>query len=790
MKIQLTLADEKLTGRSGMTKSGGMGKRNPLNVPVMDATARAVSAAGRVATDIAEKMYVAEGQRETLEAYNAANDGFNNAIADLKKPENQGLSVKEHNEWYKEKADGLKNSVLASMKNFKAKQAFSQKFDVMASDNGVKAQEIGWNREIDKGRTTLYNSLDKYTNQVAAGNFRAIGDAEAAVKGSVKSGYITEEQGVKVLDEFNNAATVSFWKAQSDNLPTDTFDSVYVPSKTKAGFPVSGKKGLYKQVEKLPESFNNMDEEQKRQTLLYIRTNFEEFNRKTKDIAKTSKVLLHDDMRANLARIQDTGAGDPTIGRRIMEGYADNPEAAAQTFEVNKRNEAQAASTYLLTSEMKKANPEQEAAIIDSLDARDKRQNQYTEGLTDDRRLEVIRDVQSAAYAKKQALAKDPVSYIASTFKDELSYTRPEARNTFLIMKQRELGVPAHAVNLLPTRMAEDIVKNLELLKGQDKIKALQSLQSKYTPEEYGIVYRQLVDQKLPLGTMFLISQDKPNQTFVRETYGQVLNMKEGELADALGERAKEVRADFNEAFTSGFEDYAGTVEKTDYNTIRLNGVRDIIKKAVMLDAQDSSVDIKDRTQYYLDKSFNDVYGFQNGYRYPKNLSGDNLDTFLTHTKANVEIYDIMVPSTYGPVADKFVRQEYISNLKSKGRWVTNGSGDGAMLKDSNNEPVLIKRADGTLGLMDIKFKVADQVGGSMEALKSAKLVSQNPDAISTVDFVWTEGLKKSAGVVSDKVSGVVKSAVKEHIKAEPIYEKYKGYSRSVAQTPGPYPKK
>jgi len=69
MKINLNLAGKPLTAKSGQVKSLGGEKRSPVIAPLMDATGKAISTVGRVAADIGQKMYVAEGQRESLQAY-------------------------------------------------------------------------------------------------------------------------------------------------------------------------------------------------------------------------------------------------------------------------------------------------------------------------------------------------------------------------------------------------------------------------------------------------------------------------------------------------------------------------------------------------------------------------------------------------------------------------------------------------------------------------------------------------------------------------------------------------
>lgn len=668
-----------------------------------------------------------------------------------------------------------------------------------------------FDQQIDELRESYIASVDPKNRKTINNKVKRIVDE------SVDIGIFSAKEGATIYKNFRNESIDTDWRRQSDRDPELTFNEAFVKigdrpkdiNKYKGpGFMVKGKKGLWaiKKGSKFYKESRIMDEENERVLELYLRKNYEDWYSRWSFGMSKKREALTEFRKDNGAQIRQTGkpiVSEREMNKMIREYNADDPEYAEKLVEKEAADTVLNISINKYSDEIMKAsrlpnseNPDgvsDEMKIINEIGnfpeqkydgtklkrltekekeaLKEKNIDPTLANMSPYRREIFMNSINQAVQQKTQALAKDPVVYVNSTFKDELDVaTTPQERNDILITSQEFLGVPKSNISLLSNTQAEVMVNDLSLLEGEQKVKAIQEFTRNFTPKQYRVAYRDLVNAKLPIGTQFLVAQDKPGQAIIRQKYGKVLNMKEQELKDALGTRAKGVTDTFDIIFEAEFKDYRRSVLNQGGGEIDndvMNGVKEMIKKAVMLDARNEDADVKELTRNYVQKSFNDVYNYniKNGYRIPATYNEDNVSIATEEMLKNItdKLNVVVLGSQYPGLSYDHRKMLYINDLKSNGRWVNTPDNQGLMLVDQNNQPVQIFgeiiNQETTMDTFRVSFDELNKLGldTMAERKKFAKEEWQDDES-------YMERQQNQVGAVTARMS---KSAMKRLIRLQ-----------------------
>ncbi|ACL06900.1 hypothetical protein Dalk_5230 [Desulfatibacillum aliphaticivorans] len=387
-------------------------------------------------------------------------------------------------------------------------------------------------------------------------------------------------------------------------------------------------------------------------------------------------------MQDDLASLLYTGKGVPgavdTIRARIGDKTADQ----------HAEKQAIALERYGAVQALKTATPEQANEILEALTP-----IAGAPGFAEDQDL--FEYAVSTYQGIAKALTTDPAGYAASVLDEE------DRTSEQIIEEQRRLGVPEHSVSVLPKAQAMSIVTALE--SSGNLADSMVALQQQYGPENWPIVYRDLVNAGLSPETQVLASMDMPEQATARKVIGEGVRTGEKAMKELLGSEANIISASIDDAVTEEMQEFNQTFLGGGYSRERfkqLEGYTRAVKLGIMAMVAKEGVEVKDAAKEVVSAVFNSQYEYPeiNGYKFRVPVTYDQR---LIERRAKFAVkkmsdnIQVLVPSAaYSEIPEERQKEVYVQSLRDSGYWVTNETETGLVMFNQLGEPVLFDNGD------------------------------------------------------------------------------------------------
>ena len=177
-------------------------------------------------TNISAKIQEAERAEQYTAGETAAMEEYANLIMDVKTGKDwQELTTEDLLSKYEDRALKAENRIMANVKNPDAKRQMKESLAKMRIRGRIQAQDIGWKRQVDRGRAKTHNELERLIDQVVSGMDpqQAMETAEKNVAEKVSVGYFSAQEGQRMLEGFNEQAGQVFFTNLIDINPSAAF---------------------------------------------------------------------------------------------------------------------------------------------------------------------------------------------------------------------------------------------------------------------------------------------------------------------------------------------------------------------------------------------------------------------------------------------------------------------------------------------------------------------------------------------------------------------------------------
>jgi ribosome biogenesis protein Tsr3 len=283
------------TQKTGMSMSLAGEKSSPIMTP--DTSGYKFSggmALANAVTDIGNKMFEAERVEQLSEGRVNALSEYSDLMVRLKRdPKLMGLTTSELLDVYEKESKNIHESILSQVSNPKAKEELSNYVRETGVRGRIQAQDIGWNRQVDRGVAKLNEQSERLIDQVVSGSdpTMAMETYEANVAEMVAAGYISNTEAQKRMEEFNEQAGETYVRNLMEVNPVGAF--TLLSDDTKLTY-LDGevRQKLYSQAKRLAADFqtDQMADQVESQLVMRFKGNFGQGIRWLEDPKNYSKV--------------------------------------------------------------------------------------------------------------------------------------------------------------------------------------------------------------------------------------------------------------------------------------------------------------------------------------------------------------------------------------------------------------------------------------------------------------------------------------------------------------------
>lgn len=551
---------------------------------------------------------------------------------------------------------------------------------------------------------------------------RAIADTEEDLAAMVARGVVTPVQAKALQREFNdttqyaiNVQRVDRAAALSEN-PDDPLAQEKSIEALKALIAEYDTPDTDKFRDKLRIQIKHYAEGKLRQL---------ESDKETKDY--TAKYLLERDWKNSIAKANETGDRILGIEERIYDVYRDEPEKA-DMYAMKYNDEITVAENFgKFVSAVPKASAESIPVLREEM-----------EKMKTDENYDAWQSAQAnfdRAVAQRQtALNSDPAGYVASTFETE--------DPSQMLAIQERLGVPEHARSIIPKDTADDMVKNMANMSGQEIVDQLDGMR-RDLGDNWAIGYRDLVNAKMPTALRIVASLAEPGQREIRVKIAEVYKTDVKDLMNSVAGIKNMTAQDIKLAVDNELQEYMGPIRKSLINTFgftseginQIADLKEVLEKtsyAYMLENHNATKATKLVVSEVIEGSY--YYGEDDNYLIPKSVGlspskvESNTDDFLQ----KMEVDDLRGTDDNGKDIYRSTteKKQALSNIKNGGYWANTPDQSGVMLLSPSGK--MVHGKDGKPIVMTwadmVKPEPKPEPNNPIEPGTSPKLAEPLPD--------------------------------------------------------------
>lgn len=319
----------------------------------------------------------------------------------------------------------------------------------------------------------------------------------------------------------------------------------------------------------------------------------------------------------------------------------------------------------------------------------------------------------AAVNAREKALKSDPSGYVEGAFPDVAAlYKNAEASNNPAVLqsaialskeKQSLLGIPDYRQEIISKQSSVDLAGQINGMKPQEGLQHAATLKEQYG-DYWPDVYGHLVKAGLNDNMSVALTMDNPLQNSARAM------LAEASTKEAL-EAVKKIlpepdKKTINKGVQEALMPFNSTVMAQPGNEIQARRTENAVT-ALANQYAVRGMDPDDAAKKAVQDVVGLKYNFAGTVRIPTQYDAskvqDGLGEVLALVAQNKNIDPHITGSIYG-TPPEIIKQQYLSELKDSGYFVTNDKEDGVYIFDKSGAPVALRHGD-TVKPFEIKFK-------------------------------------------------------------------------------------
>jgi hypothetical protein len=661
IKIPTYTSGQQMTKQSsGVTSMGGeriqpaIQRSLTKSMAPSDIKWKAVQEFSNTITNINDRMEEAERVEQVNDGIMTINNELQSYLDDLRtNPDYNNLSPDEHEKLYEKRKEQLTKQLKENTTNTNAWKQIERKIDEKSLIARTKTREIGWRRQIDRGKTKLVNNIENLVDRfVDTGDPTILGDIKESIGNAESAGYISGEQSIDLSQRSYMNAVNKYWQKVINLDPMNAEKLIKEDPNGTFGemFNDYDKSVLIEKAKRAKQSYEN------------------EIKRKNAE----SRTALKNDANDYLAYLQTGGEIQPEFEQKY--------KAQMGNKDFNELKEKRDFSLKIgsIKQDIKFTSLEDDTATLNEFDNTPVTMESGVQDLKfrDAKRKEIIN--------KWSIINKDPAQWVISSdqnLKDDIN-GRLTAQETMGISKPKPLTKTE----------SDNLINTIVQLKDGGQLKAqMATLTEQYGEKNVGKIKKQLFEDGLP--TKFRLALALPmNQAEEIDVLFNAAKTKESEFKDLLPKFSKK-KTDIIERVNKSLSDWKASVRNTTNQTGIINDYQDSMVHAIMY-MMSIGYD-EDEALTKVTGIFNDRYVYDDGIRYPRNFP----ITQMNKVKDNV--LDSITIENVDPPNNEPDKKFWLENTKKNGFWVNNNDDTGIFLKDQLGRFVY----DNNGKKVEIKFK-------------------------------------------------------------------------------------